>query len=512
MTAKPDVILVVDDNEGTRYALAHSLRRSGFEVWEAASGVDALRLAARNPSLITLDVRLPDILGFEVCRRLKADPATTSIPILQTSASFVQSADRTHGLQGGADGYLVQPIDPEELVATVQALLRARRAETLARELASQWQGTFDAISNGICILDADEAVERCNQAFIDLIGLDRSSVVGHSFAEVIALMGVRDGAFLESIRGDRFQSKEITLGVNSFRLTLNPIAAREGQGKKTACVFSDITAVLHAEKRLHRINEELEERVSSRTRALEEVNARLESFCYSVSHDLRAPLRTLHGFSELLLSDHSGQLDPEGKLFVERIRAAAGTMDVLIHDLLLFSTVCKEALELEAVSLAELSAELLSSHREEFAARKTVLLVEIDPALAVRAHRATLRQVLWNLLTNAAKFVAAGTTPRIILSAQHQQDRDRVRLTITDNGIGIAPEHQERIFEIFERIYPEKFAGNGMGLAIVRRAMERMEGALGVASLPGQGSSFWIELPAANAKTASPGSPDVNV
>jgi len=502
MTAGPEVILVVDDNEGTRYALARTLRRSGFEVWEAATGAEALQLAGNNPSLITLDVRLPDILGFEVCRRLKADPATASIPILQTSASFVQSSDRTQGLQGGADGYLVQPIDPDELVATVQALLRARRAEIVARELASQWQGTFDAINSGICILDQEGRIERCNEAFSELAGLQREAMIGRPFAEVAALLGIHGEGVLEPVRNGRFESREITLGVNSFRLTVNPIAARQGEERKAACVFSDITAILHAEKRLHRINEELEERVRSRTRALEEVNGRLESFCYSVSHDLRAPLRTLHGFSELLLSDHAEQLDPEGMLFLERIRTAAARMDLLIRDLLLFSTVSKEALELEAVSLAGLCDELLASHRDEFAARNAACAIDIDAGLAVLAHRTTLRQVLWNLLSNAAKFVAAGVAPSISVSAQSRDGR--VRLTVVDNGIGIAPEHRERIFEIFERIHPDKYAGSGMGLAIVRQAVERMEGTLGVDSEPGRGSSFWIELPEAVAAKAA--------
>lgn len=500
MTAPREVILVVDDNEGTRYALARTLRRSGFEVWEAASGAEALRLAADNPSLITLDVRLPDLLGFEVCRRLKADPATASIPILQTSASFVQSSDRTHGLQGGADGYLVQPIDPDELVATVQALLRTRRAETVAVGLASQWQGTFDAINNGICILDPEGGIERCNEAFSELTGLQREAMIGRPFAEVTALLGIHAEVVLEAVRNGRFESREITLGVNAFRLTVNPIAAREGEEpreRRAACVFSDITAILHAEKRLHRINEELEERVRSRTRALEEVNGRLESFCYSVSHDLRAPLRTLHGFSELLLSDHAKQLDPEGMLFLERIRTAAGRMDVLIHDLLLFSTVSKEALELEAVSLTALLDELFAIHRDEFTARKAVCTVEIEAGLAVRAHRATLRQVLWNLLSNAAKFVAPGVAPSISVTARSGEGR--VRLTVSDNGIGVAPEHRERIFEIFERIHPDKYGGSGMGLAIVRQAVERMEGTLGIDSQVGGGSAFWIELPGAD-------------
>jgi len=168
--------------------------------------------------------------------------------------------------------------------------------------------------------------------------------------------------------------------------------------------------------------------------------------------------------------------------------------MDILIQDLLLFSTVSKESLELGPVILADLVKEILSSHQEEFTSRKALCTVEIDSGHAVHAHRATLRQVVWNLLANAAKFVAPGTPPRIVITSQPVEGA--IRLTIVDNGIGIAPEYQEQIFKIFERIHPEKYEGSGMGLAIVRQAVERMEGRLGVTSEPGKGSSFWIELP----------------
>lgn len=324
MSEKAPVILVVDDNDGTRYALRRSLQRGGFEVVEAATGAEALRLAAGKPALITLDVRLPDILGFEVCRRLKADPATASIPVLQTSASFTQSADKVQGLQGGADGYLVQPIEPDELIATVQALLRIRRAEGLARELSSQWQSTFEAVSNGICIVDGLGRIERCNEAFSGFLGPSGDFMKGRPFEEIARAGGVRDEAYLDAVRQRRPETREIALGVNWFRATVNPIAG-EGQ---LVCVFSDVTAIRYAESRLHRLNEDLEAGAKSRIQALEEANARLQSFCEAVSRDLQAPLRTLHELSERFLSEYGPALPPDGRELAERIRQEAGKLE----------------------------------------------------------------------------------------------------------------------------------------------------------------------------------------
>jgi signal transduction histidine kinase len=139
MPEKSEVtILSVDDNEATRYSVARYLRDGGYRVIEAASGAKALELAQQNPALITLDINLPDVNGYEICRRLKEDPATRDIPVLHISASFVEARDRVRGLEGGADAYLAEPIDRMELLATVKALLRMRQAQREARSQASE--------------------------------------------------------------------------------------------------------------------------------------------------------------------------------------------------------------------------------------------------------------------------------------------------------------------------------------------------------------------------------------
>ncbi|HVS36789.1 MAG TPA: response regulator, partial [Gemmataceae bacterium] len=171
MPSQNTTILFVDDDDANRRFLGWIFRNEGFEILEAASGMEALRMAAARPDLVVLDVSLPDIDGFEVCRRIKAEPITASTPVLHVSSVFVNSGDRSQGLESGADAYLVKPVEPRELLATVRALLRIHAAEEAARAASHQWRVTFDAISDPVCLVNAAGVVLRCNQAVCDLLG-----------------------------------------------------------------------------------------------------------------------------------------------------------------------------------------------------------------------------------------------------------------------------------------------------------------------------------------------------
>jgi PAS domain S-box-containing protein len=239
----------------------------------------------------------------------------------------------------------------------------------------------------------------------------------------------------------------------------------------------------------------ELEQRVAERTRALEETNLAMESFAYSVSHDLRAPLRAMQGFADALLEDYASRLDAEGQEYARRIIAAARRLDTLIQDLLAYSRLSHAAVHIGPVSLeSALDAAIAQLDRNRL--EDGGGLVVERPLPEALGHRSTLAQILVNLLTNAFKFAQPGTRPEVQVRAERRGDR--VRLWVEDRGIGIAREHQDRIFRVFERLHSvETYPGTGIGLAIVRKGVERMGGTVGVQSEIGAGSRFWIELPA---------------
>src|SRR5262249_30529527 len=187
-------------------------RGEGFDVMEAATGLEALRMAREKPDMVVLDVNLPDINGFEVCRRIKAHPATNAIPVLHLSASFVSSEDKVSGLEGGADAYLTKPIEPRELVAQVNALLRIHRAEEQLREAATQWQVTFDAISDGVCLLDGNGTVLRCNQAFSGILHKPTGEMAGCNWHMLTNSSGLSEGERLFSRIGQSRHRESVTV------------------------------------------------------------------------------------------------------------------------------------------------------------------------------------------------------------------------------------------------------------------------------------------------------------
>jgi len=244
---------------------------------------------------------------------------------------------------------------------------------------------------------------------------------------------------------------------------------------------------------------QELAARVAERTAELEQSRAELEAFSYSVSHDLRAPLRAVEGFSQALLEDYGDTLDESGRDYAQRLVLAAHNMDALIRDLLAYSQLSRTEMTLVPVDLGQVVAEVRRAMEAELAEKKARVVVE--PNLpSVIAHPTTLVQVVLNLLRNAVKFVAPGEVPRVQVYASPQAGK--VRLYVRDNGIGIDPRHQERVFLPFERLHgADRYPGTGIGLSIVRRGVERMGGKVGLRSAVGEGSRFWIEL-----RSADPG------
>jgi signal transduction histidine kinase len=265
----------------------------------------------------------------------------------------------------------------------------------------------------------------------------------------------------------------------------------------------STVEVALRARQRQHEVRRLLVERKSAevmlenlvreRTAELTETNEQLETLVYSIAHDLRAPLRSMQAFARILLEDYAPKLDVDAERYASRIVKSSETMDALVLDLLAYGKAARAQLDIEPVDVEACWKSALTLYEQDIADFKATIRT-VRPLPLVLANATMLNQVFANLLGNALKFVPEGVAPEIIFRSE--ECGGKVRLSIQDNGIGIAPEYHEKIFRVFERLQKDRSAGTGIGLAIVRKGVERMGGRVGLESGPPRvGTLFWIEL-----------------
>lgn len=384
-----------------------------------------------------------------------------------------------------------------------------RRVEAARRESEERFRAIADNISQLTWMADEQGNIVWYNQRWFDYTGTTLEEVQGWGWQKVHHPDHVDRVA--EKIRR-HFASGEIWEDTfplrgkdGQYRWFLSravPIRDATGRVLRWFGTNTDITELRETQHALERARTELANRtadletaVAKRTAELTASIAELESVSYSLSHDMRAPLRTIHGFCQIVLEEAGAKLEPaEAELLKKCIRAAA-RLDRLIQDVLTYSQVAKTAIELVTVDVDRLLREVIDE-RPEFQPPHAEIEIR-RPLQAVCGHEVYLTQCITNLLDNAVKFVAPGGVPRVTI--WDERVGDEVRLWFEDNGIGI-PEHvRHRLFGIFQRLHSDpRFPGTGIGLAIVRKAVERMHGSVGVESTPGQGSRFWLRLPAA--------------
>lgn len=360
---------------------------------------------------------------------------------------------------------------------------------------------TTETAADGIITMDDQSIIMAVNPAAERIFGYSAGELIGQSMTRLIPeRMRARHRAGVErfiatgqrnipwegvELPGLTKDGREIPLEI-SFGAHL-----KDGRQLFTGTI-RDITARKQAEQLLQSEAKLLEVLVQQRTAKLQEAIAELEAFSYIVAHDLRAPLRAMSGYAKAL-SEEAG-LSEDGHAYLERIQRAAARLDRLTQEVLSYSQISRGELNLTPIDLDKLAHELVEQYPAITMHRENIEIC--SPLLPVIGHEPLLAQALSNLLINACKFVATGVTPKVLLRTEESPPSTWVRIWVEDNGIGIEPRHQERIFKLFERIHPDhKYEGTGVGLAIVKKAVERMGGTAGFESEPGKGSRFWIQL-----------------
>jgi PAS domain S-box-containing protein len=338
------------------------------------------------------------------------------------------------------------------------------------------------------------------------LFGYRAEEIIGQSITRIIPLeLQAEEAAILSRLqRGERVENYETICLTRDRRridvsLTIAPVRDAAGHiigASKSARDISQRRHVEHelegARAQLAKAKDELEIRVLERTATLRETVDELEAFAYTLTHDLRAQLRAIRSFSELALAGGQGKLDPMILDLLKQVLKAGHRMDRLIEDVLALSRVGRQDITLAPVDVEKLLREVVLDQPELQPPRAEVTIV--SPLLPVLGHELSLAQALSNLLGNAVKYVAPNVQPRVRIYTEPRGER--VRIWVEDNGIGIPRAAQEQVFEIFHRLHrSEEYEGTGIGLAIVQKAVARMDGAVGVESVVGKGSRFWVQL-----------------
>jgi PAS domain S-box-containing protein len=486
----PVKVLVVDDDAAARYATSRVLRAAGYLVTEAASGGAALA-AAGHVDLVVLDVNLPDIDGFEVCRRLRARPETVQLPVLHLSATFTNATDFDLGLEAGADSYLTRPVETPVLLATVRTLLFARSADFIRRRLDAKLRTIYKVVPIAIAMTDHTLRYESVNPAFCTLTGYSAEDLIG---ARADAVFG-RAMPLIESASNEQIpESQEVTLcRKDGSTVQVELRMALESDAGARVMVMTDISYRLHAEREREKL---LASERAARADA-ERSNHLKEEFLATLSHELRNPLNAILGWAHIL--GRTQNLPHKVMHAVEAIERNSRVQAQMIADLLDYAGINFGKMRLtrstiDPLKIVRAAVEVVSATAS---ARRINIRSHLDKEpLAVDADPVRLQQIALNLLSNAVKFSADGGTVEVNASRRGND----FRLVVRDFGKGIEPTFLPRIFDRFSQqdsSTTKRYGGLGLGLAIVKELVGLHKGVIEVTSEgEGRGATFSVTIP----------------
>jgi PAS domain S-box-containing protein len=524
-------ILIVEDNEDARLLLEDQLRVHGYDVESAVNGVEALSKAHKfSPDLIVSDILMPEMDGFELCRQVKRDPSLKSLPFIFYSATYTGSEDKRFALSLGASRFIIKPQDPARFVQIVEEVLSEHQkhklkipekpsksdkelehmhSEVLTKKLDKKlhelqtqkeyMQLITDAMPALISHIDNDYRYQYVNKAYEDWYHVCRREIIGKPVADVIgekAFQIIRP--FMDkALAGEAVTFEALLPGRDdSQRYILAKYIPHDDNNSGSRGFFelaNDITERKQAEQELKLHRERLEELVADRTAQLDVSNKELEAFCYTVSHDLRSPLRSVNGFSHMLMEDYAQSLDGNAMEYLQHIRDSAQRMDRLIDDLLNLARVSRSELKQETVNLTDIAHEVVEELKHGYSGRKMETIIEGD--LIVQGDAGLLRVVLENLLDNAWKFTSQTTDSKVEFGSFNKDGK--VVYYVRDNGAGFSMDSVGKLFDAFQRLHASNdFPGTGIGLASVQRIIQRHGGEVWAEGEVGTGATFYFTIP----------------
>lgn len=473
------VILIVDDRSANLLALENLLGEENRTILTAATGREALKIVLENGvDLIILDVKMPDMDGFEVAQILKMNNRTKDIPIIFATAHHTEHQSMMKGFEEGAVDYLLKPLHPDTAKAKVNVYLKLQLQKRELVEKNRFLEIKALQINNAadiVMVADAGTSfIEEVNPAFTKITGYAAQEVIGK---EMTFLLQDADKSVFNEFAdkwatGAPFDTM-VCCKDNSCKWLQWKIVARYDKWFINA---RDITEIKQLNEKLH---EKVEELLAA--------NSELESFSYSVSHDLRAPLRAIAGYSTILTQERTN-VDEETRHMLEKIKYNAGRMGALIDDLLDFSRLGRKEVRRQALDSYGLVQQVVAETAQAIPHNTKVTITALPDAYA---DPSLIKQVWINLVSNAIKYSSAKEAPEVEIGFADGA------YYVRDNGAGFDMRYIDKLFGVFQRLHTAReFEGTGIGLAIVRRIIEKHGGRIWAYAEVGKGATFYFTLP----------------